>query len=133
MPTGWTIRPFPLHHPVEIDFNTIHPYLTHVSETNFRCMHIFHMQYFSTISKKSIAVECAQSIKTIFELVFYPVGIDFQLSTVRLGELNCLYFQMSHQGVRERLGDYVDHIGRLREFECHNSNFKTLVKSDNLP
>ena len=89
--------------------------------------------FFNHFQEKHCSGVCSKIIKTIFELVFYPVGIDSQLSTVRLGELNCLYFQMSHQGVRERLGDYVDHIGRLREFECHNSNFKTLVKSDNLP
>ena len=92
--------------PVEIDFNTIHPYLTHVSETNFRSMHIFHLQYSLIVFKKSIAVECAQKSinQTICTSFCYQVGIDFQLSSVRLGELKCwtctVYFQMSHQGGR---------------------------------
>ena len=46
-------------------------------------------------------------------------------------DLHCIFSNVSPRS--ERLGDYTDHIVRLREFECHNSNFKTLVKSDNLP
>ena len=98
------------------------------------CTYFIFAVFYQPFSRKALQQSVPKKSSKIFAIVFFSkLGLTFswvqwgwEIKMLNFSPL-CIFKCLTH----ERLGDYTDHIGRLREFECHNSNFKSLITCPN--